>query len=63
MAIETPIQGSLFSNDFLLESITQLPDWKAIDDSAIRDLETALKKIFAEFPEKPLPMKARPKTI
>jgi hypothetical protein len=42
--------GSLFSSDFLTESINRLADWSSIDDAAIQDLQTDLRKIYSRFP-------------
>ena len=43
-------QGSLFSIDFLQERITQLPDWSAVDRTALHALACGLKQIFDRFP-------------
>jgi hypothetical protein len=43
-------QGSLFSNDFLQERITQLSDWSAVDHTALDALARDLKQIFDRFP-------------
>jgi hypothetical protein len=48
-------QGSLFSSDFLTESIARLSDWASIDDSAIDALSVRLGQIFARFPTQQLP--------
>lgn len=48
-------QGSLFSRDFLTDSITRLPDWMEISDKEISDLATTLKTVFAKFPTKQTP--------
>ncbi|MDX9861835.1 MAG: restriction endonuclease [Rhodospirillales bacterium] len=45
-----PLQGSLFSSDFLRDSITRLGDWQAIDDAEVERLEAELRGIFARFP-------------
>lgn len=43
-------QGSLFSADFLTDSITRLPDWIEISDAEIADLAGRLTGVFAKFP-------------
>jgi hypothetical protein len=43
-------QGSLFSRDFLTDSITRLPDWASIDDLGIAQLEDDLRAICDRFP-------------
>jgi hypothetical protein len=52
-------QGSLFSGDFLTDSITRLPDWKAVSDADIADLAKNLAAIFAAFPTKQSPNEAQ----
>ena len=44
------IQGSLFSSDFLRESIAELEDWQAFDDAGVRRLEGELRVVFDRFP-------------
>lgn len=43
-------QGSLFSSDFLQDSIRELPDWAAIDDVEVEALRSDLTKIYSAFP-------------
>jgi hypothetical protein len=43
-------QGSLFSSDFLQESITGLPDWSHFDGAALEALLLDLRRIFDQFP-------------
>jgi hypothetical protein len=43
-------QGSLFSSDFLRESISRLPDWSGLDDAALETLRLDLRGIFDRFP-------------
>src|SRR6202045_4231853 len=43
-------QGSLFSIEFLQETITQLPDWSAVDHTALDALARDLTQIFDRFP-------------
>jgi hypothetical protein len=52
-------QGSLFSGDFLTDSITRLPDWADVSDSEIADLSGKLTEIFAKFPTKQSPNEAQ----
>ncbi len=48
-------QGSLFSSDFLQESITGLPGWSHFDDAAIEALRLDLRRIFDRFPTAQFP--------
>jgi hypothetical protein len=48
-------QGSLFSSDFLTESIARLSDWSGIDDAALDALTVRLRQVFASFPTHQLP--------
>jgi hypothetical protein len=43
-------QGSLFSTDFLRESIGRLPDWAELTDDSIESVRADLKRIFDAFP-------------
>ena len=43
-------QGSLFSSDFLTESITRLTDWQAIGHPALAILRADLRQIYDRFP-------------
>jgi hypothetical protein len=52
-------QGSLFSGDFLTDSITRLPDWKAVSDAEIADLASKLSAIFSAFPTRQSPNEAQ----
>jgi len=49
-AMSEAIQGSLFSNDFLRESIVQLADWRAFDDADITALQQQLGAVIDGFP-------------
>lgn len=44
------IQGSLFTSDFLADSISNLPEWAAFSDADAEGLANDLKAIFARFP-------------
>ena len=48
--IETVLSGSLFTNDWLTETISQSDDWKAIDDETVSKFETDLQQHFDKFP-------------
>ncbi len=50
MNIDTAFQGSLFANDFLCDTVADTPDWQAIDEAALDDLEGTLRAIFERFP-------------
>ena len=50
MSIDVRFQGSLFANDFLCDSVVETPDWQAIDDAALDNLEAALGTIVERFP-------------
>ena len=50
MDTEKPFRGSLFSNDFLSQSIVKLPDWKDLDSEAVDKFYESLKEIFNKFP-------------
>ena len=55
MSIATPFQGSLFVNDFLCESVTESPDWQAIDVSALATFEASARDIINRFPTRKTP--------
>jgi hypothetical protein len=48
-------QGSLFSSDFLTESIVRLPEWSGVDDAMLEALSVRLGRVFAHFPTKQTP--------
>ena len=48
--IESAVQGSLFAHDFLTESVVELADWQALDDTALDELDGALRDLFERFP-------------
>ena len=50
MSIDAAFKGSLFANDFLRVTVAETPDWPAIDDAALDDLEAELRAIFERFP-------------
>lgn len=45
-----PFQGSLFAEDFLRESIKDLPDWSTIPEVELDQLEADLRRVIANFP-------------
>ncbi|MGD9728008.1 MAG: restriction endonuclease [Nitrospiraceae bacterium] len=48
--IENVFQGSLFTSDFLTQSIVSNADWKSISDDDIDALAADLAAVFAAFP-------------
>src|SRR5271166_4507691 len=52
---ENIFQGSLFSSDFLNDSITRLADWTMIDEPALKALQSDLREIYDRFPIKKTP--------
>ena len=52
-------QGSLFSRDFLTDSITRLADWTEISDKEIARLAAALTAVFEKFPTRQTPNEAQ----
>ena len=48
--MQVTYQGSLFSSDFLTESIVRLSDWSGIDDAALDLLAARFREVFARFP-------------
>lgn len=62
MDTEKPFRGSLFSNDFLSQSVVSLPDWKEIDPDAIDRFYESLKDIFSKFPVSGKPNESQTET-
>ena len=50
MTAEHISQGSLFSTDFLQESIARVADWQRLTDAEIDALAADLRAIFTQFP-------------
>ena len=48
--IDPAFQGSLFSNDFLCDSIAGLSEWTTFDDAAANALAADLAGMFQRFP-------------
>ena len=42
-------RGSLFTSDFLTETVRRIGDWTDLNGTQIDNLETQLKKAFADF--------------
>jgi hypothetical protein len=47
--------GSLFSSDFLTDSIARMPEWAGVDDAALDALSARLGRVFAHFPTRQTP--------
>ena len=62
MDTEKPFRGSLFSNDFLSQSIVKLPDWKDLDSKAVNRFYESLKEIFNKFPVAQKPNESQTET-
>ena len=45
-----PFQGSLFAEDFLLGSISDLPDWETVAEAALDEVEAELRNVLLRFP-------------
>jgi hypothetical protein len=50
ISYQSAFQGSLFSTDFLKDSISRLPDWAQLTDDAIESVRADLKRIYNAFP-------------
>ena len=57
--IENVFQGSLFSSDFLTQSIVSNADWKSLSDDEIDALAADLTTIFSAFPVGQTPNETR----
>ncbi len=57
--IETTFQGSLFTSDFLTESVKDNADWKSISDRDVEELSKALRAIYEAFPTDQTPNEQR----
>ncbi len=53
------IQGSLFSSDFLTETIVSLEDWKALDEERLDEYRDKLQAVFSGFPTDQTPNEAQ----
>ena len=45
-----PYHGSLFAEDFLRGSISELPDWETVTEATLDDVEAELRDVFSRFP-------------
>lgn len=52
-------QGSLFTSDFLTDSISQNQDWKTLSDAAVAMLRDDLRAIYRRFPDARNPNEAQ----
>ena len=50
MSIEPAGQGSLFTSDFLTESILGLPEWCALGDADLDRFGETIRAVFDHFP-------------
>src|SRR5680860_251470 len=57
--IENVFQGSLFTSDFLTQSIVSNADWKSLSDDEIDTLAADLTAIFSAFPVSQSPNETR----
>lgn len=57
--IENVIQGSLFTSDFITQSIVENNDWKSLDDKSIDDLDEKIEAVFSSFPIDQTPNETR----
>ena len=57
--IENVFQGSLFTSDFLTQSIVSNADWKSLGDDEIDALAVDLTAIFSAFPVGQTPNETR----
>ena len=55
MTIDNCIRGSLFAQDFLADSIGELPEWDGLDAEALDETESRLRAIFEAFPHEGTP--------
>lgn len=57
--IENVIQGSLFTSDFITQSIANGADWKSIDDNQVDELLEKVAAIYDAFPTDQTPNETR----
>jgi len=57
--IENVFQGSLFTSDFLTQSIVSNADWKSLNDNAVDAFAADLTAIFSAFPVSQSPNETR----
>ncbi len=59
MSAETIFQGSLFTSDFLTQTITSNAEWHTLHDAEIDALSSDISAIFAQFPTSQSPNETR----
>ena len=59
---EKPFRGSLFSHDFLSQSIRELPDWKDLDSDSVDSFYESLREILSRFPAGQRPNESQTET-
>ena len=62
MSTEGRFRGSLFANDFIHHSITQLPDWAELSDSYLNTLLCNLRTSYSSFPRMQGPNESQTET-
>ena len=50
MSDDLLIQGTLFAEDLLRQSVAEMPDWESVDNDQLSDIEAGLQSIFEKFP-------------
>jgi hypothetical protein len=50
LSSEIASQGSLFSSDFLTETIQEVSEWSALGDTALDQFSEAIRLAFDRFP-------------
>lgn len=63
LSIEITGQGSLFSSDFLTDTIRLTAEWQTLSPSDFASAEIKFRSAFDKFPTGQSPTKVRPKTI
>jgi hypothetical protein len=59
MVSDNVVRGSLFSSDFVAETIARTAEWQAITDADLSALHTDLTRIFTAFPTAQTPNEAQ----
>ena len=52
-------QGSLFAEDFLRETVVEMPDWRDVDDDVLNEFESGLNDIIKHFPTRRAPNESK----
>ena len=50
MTVQRTVQGSLFAQDFLRDTIIESTAWQSLSDASILEIETKLRNLFSRFP-------------